>query len=451
MDDLLSSIRRIMAEEEADPRRPAPSRREDPFPVHAKRNEEVPVELSPSDADRLPELVERSIMNAFAGNDEGGADEVSAAAHRNGHASFTGTRVRSEEEDSAAAMATIADAIAREFSGADAGGTDRDEGRLAPSMRPYTLSEPGLDGATLEDFDEAEPDDAADSVDAGSWMAGEPAAAPSHRSAAARLSNLKGRLEPRAGDTARDAYYRPRAEVEPEHTRSARASAPRAREGDDGPAASTAAAVSGDAQEAPQDPPYGAYAAPQHTPQANASAWDAGALPHDNPATPGAPQPDPLDDPAGGNVFRRSGARRVPPREPVKFETAQREASNKEVAQRAEAARETAQRQLAEHHERDAPERQAPVAGEWEHAREAGGVAAARADEDLTSTATRQSIQLALEELSRTLLPQTPRTLEDLVREMMRPMLREWMEANLATIVEETVRQEIARATARRT
>ena len=41
-------------------------------------------------------------------------------------------------------------------------------------------------------------------------------------------------------------------------------------------------------------------------------------------------------------------------------------------------------------------------------------------------------------------------TLEGLVREMLRPMLREWLDANLPRMVEEMVQREIARITAAR-
>jgi cell pole-organizing protein PopZ len=37
------------------------------------------------------------------------------------------------------------------------------------------------------------------------------------------------------------------------------------------------------------------------------------------------------------------------------------------------------------------------------------------------------------------------RTLEDLVRELLRPMLRDWLDANLAQLVERLVQEEIRR------
>jgi cell pole-organizing protein PopZ len=39
----------------------------------------------------------------------------------------------------------------------------------------------------------------------------------------------------------------------------------------------------------------------------------------------------------------------------------------------------------------------------------------------------------------------TPRPIEDVVREMLRPMLRAWLDDNLPTIVERLVRAEIER------
>ena len=54
----------------------------------------------------------------------------------------------------------------------------------------------------------------------------------------------------------------------------------------------------------------------------------------------------------------------------------------------------------------------------------------------------------ALDNLSRLLIkPESPETgtLEGLVREMLRPMLKEWLDANLPDVVERLVAQEIAR------
>ncbi len=42
------------------------------------------------------------------------------------------------------------------------------------------------------------------------------------------------------------------------------------------------------------------------------------------------------------------------------------------------------------------------------------------------------------------------RTLEDMVTEMLRPMIKDWLDANLATIVEEKVEEEVQRVARRR-
>ena len=43
------------------------------------------------------------------------------------------------------------------------------------------------------------------------------------------------------------------------------------------------------------------------------------------------------------------------------------------------------------------------------------------------------------------LMPKDGRTLEDVVRELLRPMLKEWLDENLPTIVQATVDQEVER------
>ncbi|HEX8421518.1 MAG TPA: DUF2497 domain-containing protein, partial [Sphingomonas sp.] len=57
----------------------------------------------------------------------------------------------------------------------------------------------------------------------------------------------------------------------------------------------------------------------------------------------------------------------------------------------------------------------------------------------------------SLEALSKMLVkpePDSDGTLEGLVREMLRPMLRDWLDANLPTLVETMVAREIEKITA---
>ena len=42
-------------------------------------------------------------------------------------------------------------------------------------------------------------------------------------------------------------------------------------------------------------------------------------------------------------------------------------------------------------------------------------------------------------------MPHTDRTLEDVVREMLRPLLKQWLDDNLPQIVEASVREEVER------
>ena len=51
----------------------------------------------------------------------------------------------------------------------------------------------------------------------------------------------------------------------------------------------------------------------------------------------------------------------------------------------------------------------------------------------------------AIASLAHTMLVQNAKTLEDLVKEMLRPMLQHWLDNNLPTLVERLVRQEIER------
>lgn len=66
-------------------------------------------------------------------------------------------------------------------------------------------------------------------------------------------------------------------------------------------------------------------------------------------------------------------------------------------------------------------------------------------DEPLVSAAAGASVQSAFGQLSHTILAANARTLDDLVKEMLRPMLRAWLDENLPVIVERLVRAEIER------
>lgn len=69
----------------------------------------------------------------------------------------------------------------------------------------------------------------------------------------------------------------------------------------------------------------------------------------------------------------------------------------------------------------------------------------ARQPEALLSSAARASAAGAFQKLSATVLNTHPRTLEDLVEDMLRPMLKSWLDENLPPLVERLVRAEIER------
>ena len=58
---------------------------------------------------------------------------------------------------------------------------------------------------------------------------------------------------------------------------------------------------------------------------------------------------------------------------------------------------------------------------------------------------TSAAVNSAFNTLAQTVLVQNARTLEDLVREMLRPMLKAWLDDNLPGMVERLVRAEIER------
>ena len=71
--------------------------------------------------------------------------------------------------------------------------------------------------------------------------------------------------------------------------------------------------------------------------------------------------------------------------------------------------------------------------------------AAAPPEPHIMSSATAAAVDSAFNALAHTVLVQNAKTLEDLVKEMLRPMLQHWLDNNLPTLVERLVRQEIER------
>ena len=63
----------------------------------------------------------------------------------------------------------------------------------------------------------------------------------------------------------------------------------------------------------------------------------------------------------------------------------------------------------------------------------------------MISGATMSAVDSAFNSLAHTVLGNNARTLEDLVKEMLRPMLKGWLDDNLPSMVERIVRAEIER------
>jgi cell pole-organizing protein PopZ len=98
--------------------------------------------------------------------------------------------------------------------------------------------------------------------------------------------------------------------------------------------------------------------------------------------------------------------------------------------------------------DRSDPEEAAPVIPLLEEVEPASRPAVAP-NAPLLSPRTSAAVDTAFNSLAHTVLSQNPRTLEDLVREMLKPMLREWLDANLPDMVERMVRAEIERLSRR--
>jgi uncharacterized protein len=70
---------------------------------------------------------------------------------------------------------------------------------------------------------------------------------------------------------------------------------------------------------------------------------------------------------------------------------------------------------------------------------------AAPAPQQILSHSTVSAVESAFNSLANTVLSNNARTLEDLVKEMMRPMLKSWLDDNLPGLVERIVKAEIER------
>lgn len=98
-------------------------------------------------------------------------------------------------------------------------------------------------------------------------------------------------------------------------------------------------------------------------------------------------------------------------------------------------------------HQPAAPERPRPVAPAFEERVRAKVMEEIEpeAPHPLLSQSTVAAVDSAFNSLAQTVLSNNARTLEDLVKEMLRPMLKTWLDDNLPKLVEKIVRAEIER------
>src|SRR5207247_2094673 len=75
---------------------------------------------------------------------------------------------------------------------------------------------------------------------------------------------------------------------------------------------------------------------------------------------------------------------------------------------------------------------------------------AAPQPQQILSHSTVSAVESAFNTLANTVLSNNARTLEDLVKEMLRPMLKSWLDDNLPGLVERIVKAEIERVSRRR-
>ncbi|MCF3935088.1 DUF2497 domain-containing protein [Acuticoccus sp. M5D2P5] len=354
MEDLLASIRKIIAEENGVQQTAAP--RGEPTSSIRSSRPNSPL----SDADRLPELVERSIGDAFDELDAAEFDEIDEAL---------ASLPEVDDDPDSDALSSIARAIAAECEVRRA----RPQGRWSQSDRrpgwtPVVLSEPDIDEAPYED--DVEGHVAADDI-----PIDEDDATFAHAGTAQDMT------------AEHEAIDDDRAEAAPRNAQPAPVQSQLASLRDAFPPRTSMR---------PRPSPFG----PRHAdPEDDAEPFKADPAARD-------------DEPAPGNATRDN---KIPP-----FASDHRMADMSDTVMDSK------------------PDAEGNV---FRRTAKMDG------DDGLTSTKTRQNVTNSFDQLSRTILSNNPRTIEDLVRDMVRPLLRDWLEANLPDIVERQVRQEIDRVT----
>jgi len=206
-----------------------------------------------------------------------------------------------------------------------------------------------------------------------------------------------------------------------------------------------------DAAKTPSKPPESTKPAAAAPPPKAA----APAAPAPRPAAPPPPAPPPSASNSQDDIDAMfATAEPEPEPEPKAISPAPREADVLELTEAMEARPAPALRRIdAMPDVVEAPSAPRPAPPLPEPAAETPTVEEARrqfqesteSDRHLLSSATTAAVDSAFNSLAQTVLVQNSRTLDDLVREMLRPMLKAWLDDNLPNLVERLVRAEIER------
>ena len=161
----------------------------------------------------------------------------------------------------------------------------------------------------------------------------------------------------------------------------------------------------------------------------------------EEPAVVTEPEPDPVEEP------EPIAAEAAPEEMPAALEPEIAEAvshepeSEPEVVAVAEpAAQVAAEPAPIANDEPESPNMSAPKPVEFQSGDHSGAE-----DDGLISPDKGASVSNAFSSLTHTILSQNARTLDDLVSDMLQPMLKDWLDENLPTLVERLVKQEIDR------
>jgi uncharacterized protein len=149
-----------------------------------------------------------------------------------------------------------------------------------------------------------------------------------------------------------------------------------------------------------------------------------------NEIPPASPPPAPVVEPEPSDILELTDAMRAPEPEPApRFTTVDAQPDVVFAEEQPEPAM---------------PEPAMPVYDPLENARKTLS-AQMEMDQPLLSRSASAAVDSAFASLTHTVLSQNARTLDDLVKDMLRPMLKSWLDDNLPSLVERLVRAEIER------